>query len=196
MIPDIKGCTGEVKRTPLCLLPQLTIYIYSDNVIGKRGSQMERITSHSLVKIMIIGAVPSFQNRSCPHPVLPAEGIIFAVNANIAAFREGGEWLDELREYLFENRRAAEEYLSRNAAKLKPVSADATYLMWVDISEYSSDSEAFAKELREKTGLFVNGGAEYGAPGTSFIRINLATTRENVLLGMKLLSDFVSSLKQ
>ena len=39
---------------------------------------------------------------------------VFAVTATIAAYRHGSEWLDELREYLFENRRFATEILKRS----------------------------------------------------------------------------------
>ena len=119
---------------------------------------------------------------------------IFAMNASIAAYREGEEWLDSLRDYLFENRRVAEEYIRANTNKLIPIEADATYLMWVDISGASADSVDFAEKLRKETGLFINDGAEYGECARSFIRVNLATQRENVLLGMKLLCDFANSL--
>jgi len=40
-----------------------------------------------------------------------AEPNVFAAIAPIAAFGRGGEWLDALREYLWENRRYAEEYI-------------------------------------------------------------------------------------
>lgn len=116
---------------------------------------------------------------------------IFAVSAVISAFTEGEEWLDELNEYLAENRRIAEEYVKENIPSLYVTPAEATYLCWVDISKVSTDSPSFCKELREKTGLFVNDGAEYGEPGRSFIRINLATQKKNVLDGLERLKSFV-----
>ncbi len=115
---------------------------------------------------------------------------IFAVNAMIAAFREGGEWLDELNIYLAENRRFAESYIDEQIPSLYAVRSEASYLLWVDISKLSSDSVAFCEELRRKTGLFVNDGAEYGAPGESFIRINLATQRSRVEDGLSRLKAF------
>lgn len=120
----------------------------------------------------------------------------FAMDANIAAFREGGEWLDELCEYLFENRRFAEEYIKENIPTVKAVSGEATYLLWVDISEYSSDSEKFARDLRRKTGLYVNDGKEYGSGGESFLRINLATQRANVKDGLQRLKCYIDSLNK
>ncbi|MCR5330461.1 MAG: pyridoxal phosphate-dependent aminotransferase [Lachnospiraceae bacterium] len=106
-----------------------------------------------------------------------AEPNAFAVTAAVAAFKCGGEWLDELREYLFENRRIAEEFIRDNIPLLKTVEADATYLMWADISETGLDSETFCDEVRRSTGLFVTAGEEYGECGRNFIRLNLACPR-------------------
>lgn len=119
---------------------------------------------------------------------------IFAMDANIAAYRHSDEWLDALVDYLFENRAFAEKYIKENIPALKVIAAEATYLLWVDISAYSSDSVSFCEQLRKKTGLFVNDGSEYGSGGESFIRINLATQKNNVAEGMKRLKEYVENL--
>ena len=103
-----------------------------------------------------------------------AEPNAFATAATIAAFEKGGSWLDELREYVFENRRRAEEYIRLNIPELKPVAADATYLMWIDVSATGLDGAAFADRLRSITGLYITEGGEYGRCGTDFVRFNLA----------------------
>ena len=64
------------------------------------------------------------------------------------------------------------------------VRADATYLIWVDVSAYTSDSAALKEEIFEKTGLYLSSGAAYGECGKRFLRINLATQRANVIDGM------------
>lgn len=57
---------------------------------------------------------------------------MFAAIAPIAAFFNGGEWLDALRTYLWENRTIAEEYIKREIQSISPVSAVAAYLLWLD----------------------------------------------------------------
>ena len=66
---------------------------------------------------------------------------IFAISANIAAYRSS-DWLDELCEYVFANKRYAADYIAEKLPKLHVVPSDATYLIWVDISAYSKDSSA------------------------------------------------------
>ncbi len=116
---------------------------------------------------------------------------IFSMNANIAAFRHGDEWIDELNEYIFANKRFACDYIRDNIPSIKAPFSEATYLLWADISALSDDSVAFCKDLREKTGLYISDGTEYGACAKSFVRINLATQRSNVERGMKLLKEYV-----
>jgi cystathionine beta-lyase len=116
---------------------------------------------------------------------------VFAVSACVAAYRHGGEWLDAVREYLFENRRYAEAFIKENMPRLAVTPADATYLLWVNVSAYTENSEDFCRELRQKTGLYISDGAEYGIGGERFVRINLATQRKNVEDGMARLLAFI-----
>ena len=124
-----------------------------------------------------------------------AEPNAFAVEAAVAAFNEGEEWLDEMNAYVAENRRFAEEYIKNNIPVLIPVRGEATYLLWADCSGVTADSRDFCQRLREKTGLFLSNGRQYGKTGEAFVRINLATSRKNVEDGMNRLAAFVNGIK-
>ncbi len=124
-----------------------------------------------------------------------AEPNAFAVDATIAAFTEGEEWLDELREYIFANKKYAEEYILENISELKVVPSEATYLMWIDISRVADDSEKFAEFLKDKAGLFVCEGTEYGESGRTFIRLNVACQREILVDGLARLKKGVDECK-
>ena len=108
----------------------------------------------------------------------------FAMTAGIAAFSMSDGWVDSLVSYLFENRTWAQEYIACEIPALRVVRADATYLMWIDISAVSDDSVAFTERLRELTGLYLSEGREYGECGKSFVRMNLATQRARLVDGL------------
>ena len=112
----------------------------------------------------------------------------FSMTANIAAFTECDTWVDEMLEYVFENKRIACDFINNNIEGMKATLSEATYLLWVDISEITEDSVDFCEKLRETTGLYLSDGAEYGECGRSFVRMNLATQRERVLDGLDRLS--------
>lgn len=121
---------------------------------------------------------------------------IFSAAANIAAFSSSDDWVDGLVFYVFENKRLACEYINGRICGLKTAFSDATYLLWIDISAVSKDSVEFTKELRERTGLYLSDGEEYGECGKSFVRMNLATQRERVMDGLERLRTFVLEYKK
>ncbi|MBQ9816755.1 MAG: pyridoxal phosphate-dependent aminotransferase [Proteobacteria bacterium] len=114
-----------------------------------------------------------------------AEPNAFAIGAAIAAFTKGGEWLDELREYLYRNKELVREFIERELPELKLISSQATYLLWFDCSAYSYDSVELCRQIREKTGLYLSNGAQYGQSGRSFFRMNIACPRTMVLDGLE-----------
>ena len=121
-----------------------------------------------------------------------AEPNTFAVQAAVAAFEEGEPWLEELNAYTTANRRYVEEFVKKEIPFLSVVSGHATYLLWIDVSKITENSKSFSRFLREKTGLFVSEGKEYGGDGKSFIRLNVACPRCYVEDGMNRLKEGVS----
>ena len=109
-----------------------------------------------------------------------AEPNAFAVGAAVAAFDEGGEWLDELREYIYQNKRAVTEYIAENIPKIKVISSHATYLMWLDCSEVFGGDVDPADYIRKTSGLFTCNGEWYGKQCKKFIRFNVACPRSQV----------------
>ncbi len=109
----------------------------------------------------------------------------FAMCASIAAYREGGEWLDALREYILENKNYVRRFIAEKLPRISVTPSDATYLLWIDVSAYTDNSEEFAKKIRALTGLYVSDGVEYGRGGEGFIRLNAATQRANIVDGMQ-----------
>ena len=109
----------------------------------------------------------------------------FAMTANIAAFTECDDWVDEMLEYVFENKRIACDFINNEIDGMSANLSEATYLLWVDISGVAEDSVDFCHVLRESTGLYLCDGAEYGESGRTFVRMNLAAPRSRVLDGLE-----------
>ena len=113
-----------------------------------------------------------------------AEPNAFAITAAVAAFTKGEPWLEELRTYLWENRKTVCSFVAENLPQIHIVDADATYLMWLDCSALTDDSVAFTQMIREKTGLYLSEGAEFGGNGRYFVRLNIACPRSVLMEGL------------
>lgn len=130
-----------------------------------------------------------------------AEPNAFAVTAAVAAFTQGEAWLDELREYLFRNKKLAADYIGREIPQLAVSPAQATYLMWIRyLGEKGTAAEA-AGYVRRKTGLYLSEGTQYGSGGEGFLRLNAACPRaaledglQRLKKGMAAYSEALSSM--
>lgn len=118
-----------------------------------------------------------------------AEPNSFAIEAAVAAFTEGEAWLDALREYIQENKNFVEDYLKREVPQIRPVSSQATYLMWLDCRDMKGCAMEFTQYLREHTGLYLSEGRQYGESGSSFIRMNIACPKSRLEDGLKRLVE-------
>ena len=123
-----------------------------------------------------------------------AEGNVFAVDVAIAAFTKGEEWLDQCREYLWNNRKVAKEFIEKNLPECHLVDAEATYLLWLDCSKFTKE-ENLAEFIRKETGLFVSEGEEYGETGKDFLRINIACPKERMMDGLNRLKSGIEKYK-
>ncbi|MCQ2536990.1 MAG: pyridoxal phosphate-dependent aminotransferase [Lachnospiraceae bacterium] len=123
-----------------------------------------------------------------------AEGNAFAADVAIAAFKHGESWLNELREYLAENRFYAERYIEENIPALKTVKGKATYLLWIDCKSLGIKSDTLAEMIREKTGLYLSEGCEYRGDGRDFLRMNLACPRSRLEDGLQRLKKAVEEI--
>lgn len=113
-----------------------------------------------------------------------AEPNAFAIQAAIAAFTVGGEWLDALRMYIAANKAMVRVYLQQELPELTMVDGHATYLCWLDCRQISRDDLQLAADIRQKTGLFLSNGSQYGAAGAGYLRMNVACPRHMVEDGL------------
>ena len=120
----------------------------------------------------------------------------FSMTANIAAYTICDEWVDAMREYVFENKKIATDFINSEIDGMSAACSDATYLLWIDISGVAEDSVDFCEKLRSYTGLYLSDGAEYGECGRSFVRMNLATQRTRVYDGLERLKKGAQMYKQ
>ncbi len=121
---------------------------------------------------------------------------VFAIDSVIAAYNESEDWLEELREYLFENKQIVESFLKEEIPEIKFVESKATYLLWLDCSDLNISSESFSEFLKENVSLFLSPGAEFGKCGDNFMRMNVACPKELLYGGLEALKEGVRILKE
>ena len=119
---------------------------------------------------------------------------VFATAAVIAAYNESEEWLEELREVLYENKQIVRDYLACELPVIRLVECDATYLLWLDCSSLNVHSKVLSEFLRTNQGLFLSAGVDFGQNGDNFLRLNMACPQKLLKEGLGRLKAGVIAL--
>jgi cystathionine beta-lyase len=119
---------------------------------------------------------------------------VFGIEALIAAYNHGEEWLDQLLEYLEGNLEYLLSFINKNIPKLKVVVPQATYLIWINCKSFNMNSQELCEKIHLVGGLRINAGKTYGEAGEGFIRINIACPRSVLIEGLKRLEKVLREL--
>lgn len=115
----------------------------------------------------------------------------FAIQALIAAYDKGENWLAELKKYLSNNYHFLKQFIASELPQIKVVPLQATYLVWLDCSTLELSSDKLAEMLKEQN-LWINSGTMYGKAGEGFLRINIACPQKILSEGLERLKKALS----
>ena len=96
-----------------------------------------------------------------------------------AAYRGGSDWLEQVKEIIYGNYLYAAEALKAALPELVVSPLEGTYLMWIDFGAYLK-AEEMEDFFRNKCRVAIDYGSWFGGDAATCIRVNLATSRENV----------------
>lgn len=100
----------------------------------------------------------------------------FGVAATIAAYRDGGGWLDAVLDYLDASSRRFGDLLAERLPQVGYRAPEGTYIGWLDLRRLDL-GDAPADRIRDRARVALTDGAACGASGRGYARIILATPR-------------------
>ena len=118
----------------------------------------------------------------------------FSLIAMETAYREGEEWLEELKVYLRDNFQFVHDYCAQHIPAIKAHIPDATYLMWLDCRGLGMEQEALVKFMIEKAGLGLSNGKGFAPSLAGYMRLNAACPRATLEKAMGQLEAAVKAL--
>lgn len=120
----------------------------------------------------------------------------FGVEATIAAYNQGEEWLMQLIGYLHGNYETLCEFFGKYLPQIAVTELEGTYLVWTDCRKLGLSSDVLQSRLLAEAGVWLNSGTMYGAEGEGFMRWNIACPRSVLVQAMARFRDFVDSLQK
>jgi cystathionine beta-lyase len=97
-----------------------------------------------------------------------------------AAYEDGEEWLQQLKEYLEGNLQFVKNYLEEKIPEIKLIEPEGTYLIWLDFRSLGMTEEEREELIVKKAHLWLDSGAMFGVDGEGFERINIACQRKTL----------------
>jgi len=101
-----------------------------------------------------------------------------------AAYREGGDWLNALMAYLQNTRDEAIAFIKKNLPKINVINPQGTYLLWLDCRKLNLDDQALNRFFIQEAKLGLSPGAMFGRGGEGFMRMNIGTTKANLIAAL------------
>jgi cysteine-S-conjugate beta-lyase len=114
----------------------------------------------------------------------------FSLTAALAAYREGGPWLDELLAYLRGNYRFLLDFLAERLPEIGVSPIGGSYLAWLDLRALlermglGRDEAALAARLEDDARVRVSPGSDFGREGSGYARLNFACPRSILAEGL------------
>ncbi len=122
-------------------------------------------------------------------------GNIFGTTASIAAYSEGGSWLDALLDYIDNNVDYVRRFCSDLLPEIIPVQPEATYMIWLDCRKMGMSGKELHEFFIRKAGIGMNEGSTFGPGGEGFMRMNVGTTFQTVKKAMEQIEKAVKEIR-
>ena len=124
---------------------------------------------------------------------LVPEPDILSYVAALAAYRDGGPWLEEVLAYLQANRDYLVDYVRARLRGISVCRPEGTFLAWLDCRALpiaGNPSEFFLEQAR----VALNDGASFGRGGEGFVRLNFGCPRSTLSQALDRMAEALASL--
>lgn len=102
-------------------------------------------------------------------------------------YKYGSEWIDSLNNVVFENYNYFKKELG-DYMEMTPI--EGSYLLFLNLGKYNKDKSA-AKCLAKKCNIMVNAGETFDSKYNDWVRINLATSLNNIKKAVKAIKTLI-----
>lgn len=108
------------------------------------------------------------------------------------AYTHGEPWLIEVLQNIEQNIKTIETELTES--KIGLIKPQGTYQAWLDFSNSFDDTKDMFAHMNENSGVALNAGHWFGREGALFMRMNIATSNQNVVRAIQNLKRAVMGL--
>ncbi|MGC9337699.1 MAG: MalY/PatB family protein [Candidatus Cloacimonadia bacterium] len=121
-------------------------------------------------------------------------GNLFGIEAFIAVYTYGADWLGQLIIYLEQNYKFISQFCKEHIPNITLTKLEGTYLAWLDFKKLHMTQDELNDFIKYKAKLGLNNGSTFGPGGNGFMRLNFACPRSILHQGLLRLEHAVNRL--
>ncbi len=118
----------------------------------------------------------------------------YAIAAQEAAMKDSLLWLQSLLLALEENRNMLFRYIQEHMPQIRVHNPEGTFVLWLDFSSLQLDEKSLFSTIYTKAKLGLKNGIDFGASGTSHMRLNFACSPQLLKEAMQSLHHTLNTL--
>jgi len=108
----------------------------------------------------------------------------FGYIATKAAYENGADFVEQLKEYLLKNMQFTKNYFEKNCNNITFVQPEATYLLWLNFKDTNLSHEEIKNVLLCKSKIALNDGVSFGSNGNKYFRLNCALSKNGLEIAL------------
>jgi cystathionine beta-lyase len=180
-------------HSDIVFTPHTPLYRLSENVITLQGvGKTFNLSGLAISTIIVPNAKIKNHFMTTYRRFHLAEGNILSHIAFEVAYREGKEWVGELKKHIVDNFELLEQLAKHYPNQIHFKVPDATYLAWIDFRQLGLDDNALHQALIEH-GLGLSTGVSFKKGGSGFMRMNCAVSRSVMEEAIERLEEFLKA---
>ncbi|WP_394129633.1 MalY/PatB family protein [Shewanella maritima] len=163
----------------------------SDNIITLLGSPAKTFGMHSISHGYIYINNPDLHGKIKQHisDLYLDHANALSSYATVAAYQHGDAWLDDMMAYLQGTLDWINDFIKQHIPRLRMYQPQGTYQVWFDFSGLELSEDQLTQQIFKQAKMGLTPGAWFGEQSGQFMRMNIATKRENIMGSFELLKQ-------
>ncbi len=188
---------GDLVRKDVCFIPfaSLSEEFSQHSVTCTAPSKTFNVAGLHTSNIII----PNPELRDAFRKTLRATGLgginPFGMEALIAAYREGEDWLEQVLDYIWDNYEYMKDFITHHLSQVTILPLEGTYLAWLDFRALGLNKDELEHLMLEEARVYLDQGYIFGPEGEGFERINIACPRAILVEAMERIRRAVKQMK-
>ncbi|WP_373101271.1 MULTISPECIES: MalY/PatB family protein [Pasteurellaceae] len=178
------------------IISALSSYVENHSIICTSPAKTFNIPGLEIANLLICNNNVRDKFQTCMQSLGMHNPNFFSVPAISVAYQYCDTWLNELRNYIYQNKLTVKAFFHREIPQLDIVNSEGTYLIWVNYRKLHITEEKLKHWFLDLSHIEVSWGSDFGAEGDSFFRMNVAMPRTLLIKCLKKIKHGLDFLMQ